>query len=181
MPNILRETLEDGIYVLRFDRPDSPANIFDFDTLSELESHLDAIAGAGMQTRGLILTSAKPGIFIAGADLYAVRRMNSEEVKTFIQRGQGVFNKLAALPFPTAAAVHGAALGGGYEICLACDWRVASTDPASKLGLPETKLGIIPAWGGCIRGCLDCSACPWRSTSSSAAKCSRRARRCATA
>ena len=101
--------------------------------------------------RGSILTSAKPGIFIAGADLHAIRKMNVEEMKTFIQRGQDVFNKLAALAFPTVAAVHGAALGGGYEVCLACDWRVASTDKATKFGLPETKLGIIPAWGGCTR------------------------------
>jgi 3-hydroxyacyl-CoA dehydrogenase/enoyl-CoA hydratase/3-hydroxybutyryl-CoA epimerase len=151
MPNIRRDTLEDGIFLLTFDRPDSAANIFDFDTLSELESHLDALASPEHKARGLIITSAKPSIFIAGADLFSIRKMNVEEMKTFIQRGQGVFNKLAALPFPTAAAVHGAALGGGYEICLACDWRVASTDDATRLGLPETKLGIIPAWGGCTR------------------------------
>jgi len=151
MPNILRETLEDGIELLRFDRPDSPVNIFDLETLAELEAHLDAIAGAGSVVHGLILTSAKPAIFIAGADLHAIRKMNPEEVKTFIQRGQEVFGKIAALTFPTVAAVHGAALGGGYEICLACDWRIASTDSATKLGLPETKLGIIPAWGGCTR------------------------------
>ena len=151
MSHIRRETIEDGIFLLTFDRPDSAANIFDFDTLSELESHLDAMASPEHSPKGLIIASAKPGIFIAGADLHAIRKMNVEEVKTFIQRGQGVFNKLAALPFPTVAAVHGAALGGGYELCLACDWRIASTDPATKLGLPETKLGIIPAWGGCTR------------------------------
>jgi 3-hydroxyacyl-CoA dehydrogenase/enoyl-CoA hydratase/3-hydroxybutyryl-CoA epimerase len=151
MPNIRRETLDEGLFLLTFDRPDSPANVFDFDTLGELDSHLDFLASPENQARGLIITSAKPAIFIAGADLRAIRKMNTEEVKTFIQRGQSAFNKLAALPFPTVAAVHGAALGGGYEICLACDWRVASTDAATKLGLPETKLGIIPAWGGCTR------------------------------
>jgi 3-hydroxyacyl-CoA dehydrogenase/enoyl-CoA hydratase/3-hydroxybutyryl-CoA epimerase len=150
MTNIQRSTLEDGIVVLKFDRPDSPANIFDLETLAELESHLDELAKEGA-TRGLIIASAKPGIFMAGADLHSIRKMNVEEVKNFIQRGQDVFNKLAALTFPTVAAVHGAALGGGYEVCLACDWRVASTDGATKLGLPETKLGIIPAWGGCTR------------------------------
>ncbi len=151
MTHIRRETLEDGIFLLIFDRPDSTANIFDFDTLSELESHVDALASAETKARGVIITSAKPTIFIAGADLHTIRKMNIEEVKTFIQRGQGVFNKLAALPFPTVAAVHGAALGGGYELCLAGDWRIAAADPATKLGLPETKLGIIPAWGGCTR------------------------------
>lgn len=151
MPNILRETLEEGIFLLTFDRPDSDTNIFDFDTLSELESHLDAIASPEHHAKGLIITSAKPGVFIAGADLLALRKMNTEEVKTFIQRGQSVFNKLAALPFPTVAAVHGAALSGGFELCLACDWRVASSAPETTLGLPETKLGLIPAWGGSTR------------------------------
>lgn len=151
MPNIRRDTLEDGIFVLTFDRPDSSANIFDFDTLGDLESQLDFLASPEAKPRGLIIASAKPSIFVAGADLFSIRKMNVEEVKTFIQRGQGVFNKLAALPFPTVAAVHGAALGGGYELCLACDWRIASLDDATKLGLPETKLGIIPAWGGCTR------------------------------
>ncbi|HSI12083.1 MAG TPA: 3-hydroxyacyl-CoA dehydrogenase NAD-binding domain-containing protein [Chthoniobacter sp.] len=151
MSNIQRTQLEEGIIVLTFDRPDSPANIFDLETLGELESHLDALAKPDAGIRGLIITSAKLGIFMAGADLHAIRKMNVEEMKNFIQRGQDVFNKLAALTFPTVAAVHGAALGGGYEVCLACDWRVASTDKATKLGLPETKLGIIPAWGGCTR------------------------------
>jgi 3-hydroxyacyl-CoA dehydrogenase/enoyl-CoA hydratase/3-hydroxybutyryl-CoA epimerase len=151
MTNIQCEALDQGVYVLRFDRPDSGANIFDFDTLAELEGHLDDLARPDRGARGLILTSAKPAIFVAGADLYSIRKMSPEDLKRFIQRGQDVFNKLAALSFPTVAAVHGAALGGGYEVCLACDWRVASTDPATKLGLPETKLGIIPAWGGCTR------------------------------
>jgi 3-hydroxyacyl-CoA dehydrogenase/enoyl-CoA hydratase/3-hydroxybutyryl-CoA epimerase len=151
MPNIQRETLEEGIVVLKFDRPDSPANIFDLETLAELESHLDDLARPENGIQGLVITSAKPAIFMAGADLHSIRKMNGEEVRNFIQRGQDVFNKLAALTFPTVAAIHGAALGGGYEVGLACDWRVASTDDATKIGLPETKLGILPAWGGCTR------------------------------
>jgi 3-hydroxyacyl-CoA dehydrogenase/enoyl-CoA hydratase/3-hydroxybutyryl-CoA epimerase len=151
MPNIRRETLEEGIFLLTFDRPDSSTNLFDFDTLGELESHIDALASPEHNAKGLIIASAKPGVFVAGSDLVALRKMNAEEVKTFVQRGQGVFNKLAALTFPTVAAVQGAALSGGYELCLACDWRIASSDPATVLGLPETKLGLIPAWGGCTR------------------------------
>lgn len=151
MSNIQRTALEEGIIVLKFDRPDSPANIFDLETLAELEAHLDELAKPEAGTRGLIISSTKPAIFMAGADLHSLRKMNVEEMKNFIRRGQEVFNKLAALTFPTVAAVHGQALGGGYEVCLACDWRVASTDKATKLGLPETKLGIIPAWGGSTR------------------------------
>src|SRR4029077_19726198 len=65
--------------------------------------------------------------------------------------GQDVMNQLAALSIPTVAAIHGAAVGGGYELCLACDYRVASTDRATKIGLPETQLGLLPAWGGSTR------------------------------
>lgn len=151
MPNIRRDTLEEGIFLLTLDRSGAETNVFDFDTLGELEAEFDALASPETKTRGLIITSAKPASFSAGLDLIALRKMNTEEAKTYIQRGQTVFNKLAAFTFPTVAAVQGEALGGGYELCLACDWRIASTDPATLLGLPETKLGLIPAWGGCTR------------------------------
>src|SRR5256714_12411631 len=72
-------------------------------------------------------------------------------MRAFIAEGQRIFNRLAALKIPTIAAIHGACAGGGYEITLACDWRVASDDPATRIGLPETTLGLIPAWGGCTR------------------------------
>ena len=65
--------------------------------------------------------------------------------------GQQVFNRLADLKIPTVAAIHGASAGGGYEVALACDYRVASDDPATRIGLPETTLGLLPAWGGCTR------------------------------
>lgn len=102
--------------------------------------------------KGLIITSAKPTIFIAGADLNLMNEGASiEDVSALIELGQTVMNQLAALPIPTVAAVHGAAVGGGYELCLACDYRVASTDRVTKLGLPETQLGLLPAWGGSTR------------------------------
>jgi len=151
MPNLRTETLEDGICVLTFDRPDSSANVFDAATLAELDVEIDRLARPETGAKGLILTSAKDTIFVAGADLRAVLTMSPEQMTAFIALGQTVFSKIAALPFPTVAAVHGAALGGGYEVCLACDWRLASPDPSTKLGLPETKLGLLPAWGGCTR------------------------------
>src|SRR4029077_1515330 len=73
------------------------------------------------------------------------------EMRGFISEGQKVFNRLVALKVPTVAAIHGACAGGGYEITLACDYRVASNDPATKIGLPETTLGLVPAWGGATR------------------------------
>jgi 3-hydroxyacyl-CoA dehydrogenase/enoyl-CoA hydratase/3-hydroxybutyryl-CoA epimerase len=137
--------------VLTFDRPDSPVNIFDFATLKELETEIDRMARPEAQARGLIITSVKENVFVAGADLRSIEKMNAAELSAFIELGQSVFSKIAALPFSTVAAIHGAAPGGGCEICLACDWRVASPDACTKIGLPETKLGILPAWGGCTR------------------------------
>ena len=151
MPNLRTATLDDGTCVLTFDRPDSSANVFDAATLAELDAEIDRLAKPETQATGLILTSAKATIFVAGADLRAVQTMSAEQLTAFIALGQTVFSKIAALPFPSVAAVHGAAVGGGYEVCLACDWRVASPDPSTKLGLPETKLGLLPAWGGCTR------------------------------
>src|SRR5262245_3992666 len=148
---IQRSLRKDQICVLTFDRPGSSANIFDQRTLIELGEELDVIA-ASPQIKGVILISAKRSIFIAGLDLNMVSQDASrEDVRKLIDLGQSVMNRLAALPVPTVAAVHGAAVGGGYELCLACDYRVASTDRATKLGLPETQLGLLPAWGGSTR------------------------------
>lgn len=147
--NIRREITDDNICVLTFDRPDSSANIFDVATLTQLEAHIDGLAAK--PPKGLIFMSAKPAIFIAGADLHALNSLREDELKSFIKLGQGVFNKIAALAIPTVAAIHGACLGGGYEMCLACDYRIATPDRATRIGLPETKLGILPAWGGSTR------------------------------
>ncbi len=139
---------DDDICVLTFDRPGSAANLFDRSTLEELREALDWIAGQS-QIKGLVLTSAKRSIFIAGADLKMLTGdAPPEAVREVVEVGQDVMNRLAALPIPTVAAIHGAAVGGGYELCLACDYRVASPDRATKIGLPETQLGLLPAWGG---------------------------------
>ena len=148
---IRRETGDDHICVLTFDRPDSGANIFDAATLDELNEHLDAVE-KDASFRGLIITSAKKSIFVAGADLKTLlQAAKTGEMRGFIERGQQVFNRLADLKIPTVAAIHGASAGGGYEVALACDYRVASDDPATRIGLPETGLGLLPAWGGCTR------------------------------
>lgn len=148
--NVRREVTADAIAVLTFDRPDSAANIFDRATLEELNAHLDAIE-RDSTLRGVVLASAKPGIFIAGADLHSLSTAPMNALREMVEFGQRVFSRLAALPLPTAAAIHGAALGGGFEVCLACDFRFATPDKATKLGLPEVQLGILPAWGGSTR------------------------------
>jgi len=150
-PIIRRETGDDHICVLTFDRPDSGANVFDAATLDELNEHLDAV-DQDASLRGLIIASAKKSIFVAGADLKTLlQAAKTDEMRGFIERGQRVFNRLADLRIPTVAAIHGASAGGGYEVALACDYRVASDDPATRIGLPETGLGLLPAWGGCTR------------------------------
>jgi 3-hydroxyacyl-CoA dehydrogenase/enoyl-CoA hydratase/3-hydroxybutyryl-CoA epimerase len=148
---IRREIGDDRVCLLTFDRPESGANIFDAATMSELSEHVDVIEG-DQSLRGLIITSAKKSIFIAGADLKTLlKQARTGELGAFIAEGQRVFNRIAALKIPSVAAIHGACAGGGYEVTLASDWRVASDDPATRIGLPETTLGLIPAWGGSTR------------------------------
>src|SRR5437870_2638181 len=150
--SIIRSEIDDDhICLLTFDRPDSGANIFDAATLNDLNEHLDLIEHDG-SIRGLIITSAKKWIFIAGADLKTLlKQAQTGEMRDFIAGGQRILNRVAALEIPTIAAIHGACAGGGYEVTLACDWRIATDDPATRIGLPETTLGLIPAWGGCTR------------------------------
>src|SRR5437870_164809 len=148
---IRREIGDDQICLLTFDRPDSAANIFDAATLDELNEHLDFVENE-RSLCGVIITSAKKSIFIAGADLKTLlEQAQTGDMRAFIAQGQRIFNRLAELKIPTCAAIHGACAGGGYEITLACDHRVASDDPATRVGLPETTLGLVPAWGGSTR------------------------------
>jgi len=146
-----REILDDGIVLLTFDRPDSTANIFDQPTFDELNEELHFLE-TEKSIGGLIIRSAKPKIFIAGADLKGFTRdRNAARIAFLIEQGQKTFERISRLPFVTVAAIHGVALGGGFEIALACDYRVASSDPVTKVGLPETQLGLLPAWGGSTR------------------------------
>lgn len=136
--------------ILVFDREGSSANIFDSATLKELSGLLDELA-TQPEVTGLLIRSAKPDIFIAGADLKELSSARGERLDELIATGQALFNRIADLPYPTVAAIHGACVGGGFELALACDWRVASDSSKTKVGLPETQLGILPAWGGTTR------------------------------
>src|SRR5436309_945979 len=148
---IRREIGDDHICVLTFDRPESGANIFDDATLDELNEHLDFIEN-DVALRGLVIASAKKSVVVAGADLKTLlQQAQTGDMRAFIAKGQQTFSRLANLKIPTVAAIHGASAGGGYEVALACDYRIGSDDPATRIGLPETTLGLIPAWGGCTR------------------------------
>jgi enoyl-CoA hydratase/carnithine racemase len=150
---ITTTTRQDGVAVLTFDQPNSKANVLTRELWAEFGEALAALAPC-TDLKGLVLASAKPGIFIAGADLKLLANApgpNDPEVRAFIEQGLRVLEQLEALPYPTCAAIDGAALGGGLEVALACDYRVCGTNPKVQLGLPEVKLGLIPGWGGTQR------------------------------
>src|SRR5262245_53316965 len=103
-PSITRHVTDDQVCVLTFDRPNSSANVFNKATLDELDSHLDFITEDD-QIKGVVLTSAKPSIFIAGADIKALASSGASDLREFIELGQSVFNRLANLKIPTVAAI----------------------------------------------------------------------------
>jgi enoyl-CoA hydratase/carnithine racemase len=149
----IRLSKTDGIARLVFDQPNSRANVMSTAVLREFGHALESLAHAP-NIAGLILESAKPGIFIAGADLHELASAdpaNPEPTRSYIEFALRVLDTLEALPFPTVAAIDGAALGGGLEIAMACDFRICGSNPKLQLGLPEIKLGLIPGWGGTQR------------------------------
>jgi 3-hydroxyacyl-CoA dehydrogenase / enoyl-CoA hydratase / 3-hydroxybutyryl-CoA epimerase len=149
-PAFRLETDDQGIAWLTFDSPGSKANIWNADTLRDFDKHLE-IVGEDASIHALVIRSAKDSIFIAGADLKSLRAQTPAKADELLSLGQDVFNHLAALPVPKIALIHGACVGGGYEMALACDLRIASDADVKKVGLPETQLGLIPGWGGCTR------------------------------
>src|SRR5690606_27865038 len=140
----------DGVMVLTFDRAGEAVNTFSHDVLIELESLLGRLALD--PPKALVLRSGKDKGFIAGADIREFAEFDAKgTIGDTIRRGQQAFQRLAELPCPTVAAIHGFCMGGGTEISLACRFRIASNDPSTRIGLPEVKLGIYPGWGGSVR------------------------------
>ena len=142
-------TDQDGVAWLALDKAGASTNSLSRDVMEELDAMLAEIARA--QPKALIVTSAKRG-FIAGADIKEfVGIRNPDDAYQLIRQGQQVLDKLAALPFPTVAAINGFALGGGLEVALACRYRVLVDDPGATLGFPEVQLGVHPGFGGTVR------------------------------
>jgi 3-hydroxyacyl-CoA dehydrogenase / enoyl-CoA hydratase / 3-hydroxybutyryl-CoA epimerase len=140
----------DGAMVLSFDREGKSVNALSQAVLIELDSILERIVLD--PPKALIVRSAKDKGFIAGADIEEFERFDAKGTTgDAIRRGQRVFQRLAELRIPTVAAIHGFCMGGGTELALACRYRVASSAPSTKIGLPEIKLGIYPGWGGSVR------------------------------
>ncbi|NIB39914.1 fatty acid oxidation complex subunit alpha FadB [Pseudomaricurvus alkylphenolicus] len=143
--------LDNGIAELNFNLEGESVNKFNALTVNELKQAGEALASAEGVT-GLIVTSSKD-VFIVGADIteFGDNFSNDEEAiaAATLETNKTVFNPIEDLPFPTVTAINGFALGGGLEMAMTTDYRVMST--AAKIGLPETKLGIIPGFGGTVR------------------------------
>jgi 3-hydroxyacyl-CoA dehydrogenase / enoyl-CoA hydratase / 3-hydroxybutyryl-CoA epimerase len=140
----------DGIVWLTVDKPGSSTNVLSSHVLRELNELLDQISTP--PPRGVVVISAKKSGFIAGADIKEFTGITSAESGyRLIHAGQQVFDRLEALLCPTVAAIQGFALGGGFELALACRYRVAVGDERLSLGLPEVQLGIHPGFGGTVR------------------------------
>src|ERR1700722_8714188 len=154
MANAFRlEELDGKISLVTFDLPGKSVNTFGQPVLQELSRLVDDLSKR-TDLRGLLLKSAKPGQFIAGADLNelgALAYYTKEQIAPGLSAGHDLFNRVSRLPFPTVALIDGNCMGGGTEISLAMDYRLAAANPATKIGLPEVKVGIIPGWGGTQR------------------------------
>ncbi len=145
------ETDRRGIAWLTIDVPGSKVNTLGSAVLSSLGEIIDDI-DLDDRIRALVIISGKPDGFIAGADLDELESIDEpDRARELAEFGQSIFNKIANLKTLTIAAIHGACMGGGAELALACDCRVATDDPKTKIGLPEVNLGLIPGWGGTTR------------------------------
>lgn len=152
MTNALTLTIEkNGVANLIFDLPNEKVNKLSAPVLAELEKAVNVIDG-NKAIRVLIITSAKKDIFIAGADISEIKEIRDQkDAFEKVSRGQNILTKIAQLKIPTIAVISGACLGGGLELALACQYRVAIAGTKTVLGLPEVSLGIIPGFGGTQR------------------------------
>jgi 3-hydroxyacyl-CoA dehydrogenase/enoyl-CoA hydratase/3-hydroxybutyryl-CoA epimerase len=141
---------DDGVVTLTLDHADSRVNAISRAVLDELEQIVERLAID--KPAGVIIHSAKPSGFAVGADIKEfVEYARHDTVLENIEHGQRVYEALARLPCPTVAAVHGACMGGGTELILACHQRIAAEDEKTRIALPEVMLGIHPGWGGTAR------------------------------
>lgn len=143
---------EQQIAHLVFDLPGEKINKLSLNELDELDQILAEIETKN-EIQALVITSAKEGVFIAGADLKSFEGIFKEPrlAEEVLEKGHAVFDRIAALPFPSIAVINGVCLGGGLELALACTYRIVGDHPKTSLGLPETTLGIFPGWGGTQR------------------------------
>ena len=139
-----------GIAWLTFDKAGASTNTLSAEALEALRVIVRELADT--PPKGLVIRSGKESGFIAGANIEEFEQVRTvEDALAIVRRGWDIFNELDAAPYPTLALIRGYCLGGGLELALACRYRVVVDDPATRLGLPEVMLGIVPAWGGMQR------------------------------
>ena len=146
-----RVEVADGVMTLLLDVPGETLNVLGGEVAEEFEALL-ARALADPSVKGVVLASGKKDTFVAGARIEEFQlSRTAAEAEKLSRAAQAHFNRLEAYPKPVVAAIHGVCLGGGLEWSLACTWRIATDDPRTRLGLPETQLGVIPGAGGTQR------------------------------
>src|SRR6185436_3782588 len=144
-----------GMVVVRLEQPGKPVIVLDQELIQRMEATFKA-ARAETGIRGLVLASSSERVFVAGADLKAISEWDDTQLLKYLEYAAGVFAMLSRMPFPTAAAVNGAALGGGLELAMHCDGVIAAPPPprdgqpgkSYAVGVPEAALGLCPGWGG---------------------------------
>ncbi|MCH9649159.1 MAG: enoyl-CoA hydratase/isomerase family protein [Deltaproteobacteria bacterium] len=146
----LRLELRDGVAWVHVNDPAKKVNTLSSRVVVEFEACLSTLEAN--PPKGVIIRSDKPDIFVAGADIQELRDTDDpKDVTRMLEQGHQICRRLGALPCPVVAAIHGACLGGGLELALACHRRVATDHPKTKIGLPEVQLGLIPGLGGTQR------------------------------
>ncbi len=140
----------DGVALVEWNVQGQRVNILSSKVLLDFKRiYEELLAG---EYKAAVFVSRKPRIFIAGADIGEIQSLSTaEEFAEMIRPAHGILNAFEDMPLVSIAAINGACLGGGCEWALACNYRIASTDPSTQIGLPETRLGLIPGFGGCWR------------------------------
>lgn len=146
----IRVRAEGEVAVIEFDLVGEKVNKLSTPVMVRFREVIQEVTSGGY--KAAVLISKKNSIFIAGADIEEIRGMKkADEFRAAILQAHGIFNSIEDAKIPFIAAIHGACMGGGCELILACDYRICSDDPATRIGLPEVRLGIIPGFGGCVR------------------------------
>lgn len=144
-------SVDQGVGILELDTPGTEVNVLTSESLKTLQSLIKEIASRS-DLKALLIVSAKPRIFIAGADIKEIDGISTvQDAIDKAEQGKAVLQQIEDLKIPVVCAINGACLGGGYELALACHWRVAALSDKVKIGLPEVNLGILPGFGGSIR------------------------------
>jgi 3-hydroxyacyl-CoA dehydrogenase/enoyl-CoA hydratase/3-hydroxybutyryl-CoA epimerase len=151
--NIKHEIESDGLATVTLDVPGRSVNVLTAEVFADLTEVLNLLETSSPRPSGVVFASAKKTAFVAGADIFGMMVMDRVQLTDFLALGQRVFDRIARLPMPTVSAIDGHCLGGGLELALACRYRVAAARGSIDIGLPETKIGLTPGFGGTVRLC----------------------------